>query len=230
MIAGPLGAVVGGALQSILSRQALPPGSNERMPAQGEQVFISSLVAIMTKICMADGNISDLERKTIHTFFSKALGYRGTEMRFIDALIDETERVNPDLQEVCRVFDQYAVREQRLLMLDLLYQIAMADHILTEGEMNAIQLVVGALGIAPEEHDRIRSRYSQAMRQDHLVTLGLTPSASNGEIKKAYRQLASQYHPDKVSHLGPELVQFSENKFREINEAYEALKKEKGIA
>ena len=120
MMAGPLGAVVGGAFQHVLSSQTRPRAGTGRMAAQGEQIFVSNLVAIMTKICMADGNISDQERKTIHTFFSKALGYHGTEMRFIDALMDETERVNPDLHEVCKAFDQFAGREQRLLLLDAL--------------------------------------------------------------------------------------------------------------
>jgi DnaJ like chaperone protein len=230
IMAGPLGAVVGGALQHVLSGQSRPRTGTERIAAQGEQAFISNLVAIMTKICMADGNISDEERKTIHVFFSKSLGYHGAEIRFIDALMEETERVNPDLHEVCKAFDQFAVHEQRLLLLDLLYHIALVDHVLTEGEMKAIQVVVGSLGITPEEHDRIKSRYSQAKHQDHLATLGMNPSASNEEIKKAYRQLASQYHPDKVSHLGPELIQFSEKKFKEINEAYAALKKKRGIA
>ena len=229
MLGGPLGAVMGGAMQHMLSRQAFVQAKQSRKRASGEQVFVSNLVAIMTKVCMADGSISQAERKTIHTFFSKALHYKGQDLQFIDALIEETKRVNPDLYEVCKAFDQFASKEQRLLMLDLIYQIAVADHVITKGEKEAIEQVVAAMGISSDEHERIKSRYAMAKRHDHYAVLGLKPSSNKEEIKKTYRQLATEYHPDKVSHLGPELVAFAKKKFQAINEAHAAIRKERNF-
>lgn len=226
---GPLGAVMGGALQHLLSGAARKQLQGNRAATNGEQIFVAHLIAIMTKISMADGSVSDAERRTIHDFFAKSLGYRGQELQFIDAIINETIRVNPDLHETVKAFDRFSGKEQRLVLLDLLYQIAVTDHVVTTGEKEAIRQVVATLGISPEEHDRIRSRHAAAKRHDHYMELGVDSSASNEEVKKAYRQLASQYHPDKVSHLGPELVAFSTNKFKSINEAYSAVRKERNL-
>ncbi len=226
MLGGPLGAVVGGALQHVLSRGAQAPSSGHVPAPRQEQLFITYLVAILTKICMADGSISESERKTIHNFFSRGLHYKGVELRFIDAMIAETQRADPDLYQICKAFDQVANKQQRLLLLDLVYQVVVADHVVTKGEKEAIQQIVTALGIGKEEHEHVKSRYTPAKKSDHYHTLGLKPKADVSEIKRAYRHLASQYHPDKVSHLGLELIAFSEKKFKSINDAYTAIRKE----
>jgi DnaJ like chaperone protein len=113
--------------------------------------------------------------------------------------------------------------------VDLVYQVVVADHVVTKGEDETIQQIIAFLGIGKEEHEHVKSRYAPAKKRDHYHTLGLTPTVGIKEIKKAYRQLASQYHPDKVAHLGPELVVFSEKKFKIINNAYSAIRKERNF-
>ena len=69
-------------------------------------------------------------------------------------------------------------------------------------------------------------RATDADSQDHLdpyTILGLAPGASKEEIKAAYRRLAAQYHPDKVQHLGKEFQELAEARFKEIQQAYDAL-------
>ena len=227
MLGGPLGAIVGGALQHVVSRGTQMSSSGQGTAPRQEQIFITYLVAILSKICMADGSISEAERKTIHDFFSRGLHYKGMELRFIDAIIGEAQRKDPDLREICKAFDQLANQQQRLLLLDLVYQVVTTDQVVTKGENEAIKQVVSAVGIGKDEHERIKLRYAPAKKSDHYHTLGLKPTVDNNEIKKAYRQLASQYHPDKVSHLGSELIAFSEKKFKNINDAYTAIRKER---
>jgi DnaJ like chaperone protein len=229
MLGGPLGAVVGGALQHVLSRRTQRSSTGHVTAPEQEQVFITYLVAILTKICVADGSISEAERKTMHNFFSRGLHYKGMELRFIDAIIGETQRTDPDLYQICKAFDQLANKQQRLLLLDLIYQVVMTDHVVTKSEGEAIQQVVSALGIGTDEHEHIKLRYAPAKKSDHYHTLGLKPTVDNSEIKRAYRQLASQYHPDKVTHLGPELIAFSEKKFKSINHAYTSIRKERNF-
>jgi len=71
MFGGPLGAVVGGALQHVLAKGTQLSSTGRVTAPRQEQVFITYLVAILAKICMADGTISEAERKTIHSFFSR---------------------------------------------------------------------------------------------------------------------------------------------------------------
>ena len=144
-------------------------------------------------------------------------------------MIAETQRADPDLNQICKAFDKFSNKQQRLLLLDLVYQVVVADHVVTKGENEAIQQIVTALGIGEEEHEHVKLRYAPAKKSDHYHTLGLKPKADVSEIKRAYRHLASQYHPDKVSHLGLELIAFSEKKFKSINDAYTAIRKERSF-
>ena len=65
--------------------------------------------------------------------------------------------------------------------------------------------------------------------QNAYTILGVDPSASDEEVKRAYREMAKKNHPDLVSNLGEEVRQAAEKKFQEINEAYETIKKQRGI-
>jgi len=58
---------------------------------------------------------------------------------------------------------------------------------------------------------------------DPYEVLGLQPGASMEDVKKAYRQLAGKYHPDKVSHLGDEFQKLAENRFKQIQQAYQTI-------
>jgi DnaJ like chaperone protein len=77
----------------------------------------------------------------------------------------------------------------------------------------------GARSSTAESHDRTG-------KKDPYETLGVTGGDSPEEITRAYRRLAAQYHPDKVQHLGEEFRQLAEKRFKEIQEAYDAVKKQ----
>lgn len=88
-----------------------------------------------------------------------------------------------------------------------------------------------------QSHRRHRSGEQQRAKQkpgeksdgEYLKILGLTPGVSNQEISAAYKKLISQYHPDRVASLGPELHELASRKTKEINEAYQMLKKRRGM-
>ena len=59
--------------------------------------------------------------------------------------------------------------------------------------------------------------------------LGINSNATDDELKKAYRKMAIKFHPDKVATMGEEYVKGAKEKFQQIQEAYEAIKKERGL-
>lgn len=226
---GPLGAVVGGVLQHMVTKNTRDRIMSQTAPTNQETFFVTNLAAIMTKVAMADGHVSQEEIQIIHNFFSRKLGYKGEELQFIDGIIKETQRVNPDLVQVCQAFRMTSDVQIRMLLIDLTYQIASSDHNIADSEQSTINLIAVQLGIPEEDHQRIKNKYTQGKTKDFYDILGLQSGASPVEIKKAYRSMAAQYHPDKVSHLGKELIEFANQKFSEISAAYGELKKTKGF-
>ena len=229
LLGGPLGAVVGGVLQHMVTKNTRDTGLSKPNQINQETVFVTNLAAIMTKIAMADGRINPEEVRTIRNFFAQKLGYSGQDLEYIYGIIKETEKINPDLWKICHAFRQYAGYEIRMLLLDLAYQIAITDHIITDAEQREINTVASLIGVPEEEHQRIKNKYLSTQSKDNYSILGLRQGASPEEIKKAYRVMAAQYHPDKVTHLGKELIDFANQKFREINKAYDELKKVRGL-
>lgn len=227
IMGGPLGAVVGGVMQHILTKETRDRVMSNPAQTNQETFFVTHLAAIMTKVAMADGHVSQGEIRLIHNFFADKLGYKGEELRFIDGIIKETQRLNPDLIQICRAFMATSNLETRMLLIDITYQIASTDHTITKNEQNTIDIIASQLSVSDDDQQTIRNKYSHASKKDSYSVFGLEPNATPEEIKKAYRVMASQYHPDKVTHLGKELIEFANKKFTEINMAYDDLKKQK---
>ena len=74
-----------------------------------------------------------------------------------------------------------------------------------------------------------RSSYRSHTLHDDYKILGISPDASDDEVKKAYRTLAKKYHPDRVAHLGDDMRKQAEEKFAKLSDAYDNIKKERGI-
>jgi DnaJ like chaperone protein len=194
----------------------------------------------MTKVAMADGHISQKERRAIHDFLTRQIRYQGDDLRYIDSLIEQTEKINPNLRQIAVSFRKMTNHESSLMILDICYQIAISDSFISEEEQHELKALASYLEITPYEHERIRYKYSNNDSQpssteskdavtSNYSVLGINSSASNEEVKSAYRQMVSQYHPDKVSHLGKELIEFANQKFLEINKAYENIKKQRSF-
>src|SRR3989339_854147 len=94
-----------------------------------------------------------------------------------------------------------------------------------KNEKIAIEQIADYLGINEQDLEMLRAEFLKTDDKYYKI-LGLKPGASIADVKKAYRKLALQYHPDRVAHLGKEYSDVAEEKFKLINEAHEKVTKE----
>jgi DnaJ like chaperone protein len=84
------------------------------------------------------------------------------------------------------------------------------------------------MGIKPEDFKAVKALFSDNLEAAYSA-LEITQEATDEEIKKAYRRMAVKYHPDKVAYLGEELRIQANEKFQQLNAAYEKIKKARGL-
>ena len=116
----------------------------------------------------------------------------------------------------------------RLQLIHFLFGIANADGLVTEDEVAQIYTISGYLGISNDDYESIKAMFYKTSDSAYKI-LEIDKTATNDDIKKAYRTMAKKYHPDKVIHLGQEHQKGAEEKFKQVQDAYEQLQKERGF-
>ncbi len=234
-LGGPLGAVLGGIIGHFVKDAPLGEGlqpsgrgawQDPRVRQQQEELyFVASLVGILTAMMRADGEVRREEVRAIRTFFTDRLGYRGESAEIVRELIKRFLQEGVDLDALCLDVTRKADYATRLLLVECLLDVAMADGHMHAEEQRVFDRVVGLLGVAGPDVARLRAR-SDGGRD--FEVLGVLPTASAEEVRAAYRELAKKYHPDRVAHLGDEFRDLAHGKFLEIQEAYERVRTAKG--
>ena len=235
-LGGPIGALIGGMLGHYfkdLPEEALEQQTYSRkiytQSGYGEFIFVSNLVALLTAMAKADGRVSREEVAVIRRYFQHNLGYQGEELLLIKNLIKESLRTVLDVEQICGQFRLCANYQSRLVLLDLLYQVAYADRVIRPAEERLLERIAALLGILEPDKRRIAAQYQIKDESRYYEILGVDRNASVEQIKKAYRRLVQQNHPDKVTHLGEEYVKIANQQLTKINEAYEYIKRQRGF-
>lgn len=248
---GPLGALLYFLGSSFFdNKQSAPNGqgdSGRRGPYQntgGQADFNIALMVLIAAVMKADGNVTRSELNYVKAFLRQNYGEeRGKEML---AALRDLVKQDIDVSSICRQIKVNTDYTTRYHLLDFLFGLAGADGDFSNDEMQVLRSVYYNLGINATDWTSIRARhqvggagygrgsysysgstggsYSQP-KSDPYKILGIDQSASDEEVKKAYRRLAMKYHPDKVESLGEEVKRNSEAQFRQINEAYEQIRK-----
>jgi DnaJ like chaperone protein len=222
---GPLGAIVGGTIQHFFSKKVLKIINHSFPGVTDHGVFVTCLVVVLTKIATAKGPMLSSQIQLLHRFFKKNLHYEFEELKFIDKAIAETQRLNPDIAPFVEQYKKASENHYNLLLLALAYQIALTEDSLARETQELIDQLAENLGVSYQSHDRIRQKYSLGNARNPYTILGLDYSTNAEEIKKAYREKAAQYHPDRVAHMGDDEMGDAHIQFLEIQQAFEALEK-----
>ncbi len=241
MLGGPLGALAGAALGHQLDRglstASLALGNTERT----QLAFFTACFSLMGYLAKVDGHVSKSEIRMAENIMTRM--NLSTEQR--KAAIDLFNRGKQDdfpLEEVLQQFKQECHRRTHLIQmfLEILIATAFADNQLDKTEHNALLSIAKAVGFSTTQLqqliDMTRAHSQQAASPAQLslpqayAMLGISPETPDKELKKTYRRLMSQHHPDKLVAKGlpEEMIKLANQKTSEIKSAYEQIKDSRG--
>lgn len=230
--AGPLGGLLGYAFGSVLETFQVGTSSSQGSPRQetGSQThpgdFAGALLALSAAVIQADGKIKSSEIEYVKKFYIRQFG-EANAARYMQALeLILQERFSTS--EICDQIRKFMDYSSRVQLLHYLFGIAKADEHVDKSELETIFEIAMNLGLSSGDFESVQAMFYQDNVSAYRV-LEVDPSASDAEIKKAYRAMAVKFHPDKVAHLGDEFSKAAHEKFQKLSEAYEQVKKERGI-
>lgn len=212
--------------------------------------FLESLLVISADIIKADGHFKRSELDYLRSYLTQNLGSVAAQ-RALQRL-QEIMNEEHDVEAVCRNLRHSSTIHERLLIVQFLFGLADADGELHPLEIAEIERVSLLMGVSRGDYESIKSMFSNgyyrgggyssgqrdyggngAFRShtldDDYKILEITPDASDDDVKKAYRTMAKKYHPDRVAHLGEDMRKQAEQKFARLSDAYDNIKRSRGM-
>ncbi len=219
-VGGPLGALVGAVAGHIVIDRALE---------DHEVVFTIALIALSAKMAKADGEVSDAEIQAFQQVFDIPAEEARNVQRVYQIAQQDVAGYEAYARQVARIYrDKPAVLED---VLDALFHIAKADKFVHPNEIEFLRTVADIFGFSEVEFARIRASHLGPDRSDPYLVLGITPDISDQDLKKAYRRLVRENHPDMMVARGvpKELVTIANEKLAAINDAYDRICRQRGL-
>lgn len=257
MSGGPLGAlagaVLGGWFEKMLNSVNTPEtqgtfdgqsgyqsrtygGYTREQVYQGQRnSFLFSLLVLASYIIKADGKVMHSEMELVRNMLRQNFGESGCQQGddILHKLFDEQKRVGASqfrntVSQCCQQIARNMDYAQRLQLLNFLVLISQADGKVDPTELTAMKECAQWMHMNVDEVDSMLGMGKDDLESAYQV-LGVSPDASDAEVKKAYRRLALNHHPDKVAALGDDVRKAAEKKFQKINEAKERIWKARGL-
>jgi DnaJ like chaperone protein len=226
VMGGPIGGLMGFLVGSFLDEARTGTYSATTSVGTTPGAFGMSLLVLIAAVMKADGKIVKAELDYVKEFFVRQFG-RETAREALVMLRDLLKQEIP-LQDVCQQISRNMDYASKLQLLHLLFGVSASDQRIVPAEVSVIEKISGYLGITATDYLSIRNMFIPETNSSYKI-LEIDPSASNEDVKKAYRRMAMRYHPDKVSHLGEDFRKTADEKFKKVNEAYERIKKERDM-
>lgn len=235
-LGGPIGGVIGYSIASLLESSS----KSEDQVAGGftaqrggysrteeRNSFLVTLLVLSSAVMKADGRVMKSELDFVKKFIVSNFG--------VDAAAEATKYLQEilkkevDISLVGSQVQRYMNTEARIQLLHYLTGIAKADGVVSSSELKILREIALAMSLSYRESEAIFAMFDSGVDAAYQI-LEVDKNITDEELKKAYKMLARKHHPDKVSHLGPDIQRSSEERFKRISEAYEKIKRDRGIS
>ncbi|MDG2395822.1 co-chaperone DjlA [Candidatus Thioglobus sp.] len=243
VLGGPLGAMLGVAFAGNLSKNKSSFGGFDKNYHIGDQqrvqaAFFSSLFSVMGYIAKVDGKVSRAEILLAQQVMQHM--QLADDMQTVaKELFNQGKQADFNLDEVLEQFRLESHRRTHLvrMFLEIQIQAAYADGVLDHNEHEALRYIAQKLHFPSHELDDLIQKFAVTSNHadkltvnDAYVVLGVDKSVTDKELKRAYRRLLAQHHPDKLVAKGlpEEMMIIAKEKTQEIISAYELIKKHRG--
>ena len=206
--------------QSTQSRQGRYTADEQR------NSFFVSLLVLSSAVIKADGRTHPAELRTVREFIRTNFGEQAAAQA--EQILQRLDREQVNIYSVGSQIAANMNYSQRLQLFQYLVSIATSDGDFSASEKSVLEAIASAIRLTSSDAASIIAMYYKEADSAYTV-LEISPSATDDEVRSAYRRMAMKYHPDRVATLGPEVQEAAEEKFKKIQEAYATIKKQRGI-
>ena len=225
---GPIGGIIGFIAGSVFeNKEAVKhyqQNHSDRSTTTG--AYMMSLLVLVAAVMKADGRLKKSELNYIRQNLVRSFGEESAEQGML--MLRDLLKQNIPVNEVCQQIKMNLDYASLLQMMHFLVGIAQADGVIDKSEQDILEQIGAILGITNNDFQSIRSMFVDEVDSAYKI-LEIPSSATNEEVKKAYRKMAMKYHPDRVSYLGEDVQKAAREKFEKVNEAYKKIEKDRNI-
>lgn len=189
--------------------------------------FELNLLSLCSIVIKADGKVNQSEMDYVRQYFVSTYGKDKANAIF-RTFNEVNKKREISAQRICAFLAQRTRYEVRLQLLHFLFGIAQADGSISNPEIQKIREIAGYLRVSLNEFESIKAMFIKSADNSYKI-LDIEKSASDSEVKKAYRDMAKKYHPDLVNTQDEAIKKGAEEKFKQVQTAYETIQKERGL-
>ncbi len=231
-VGGPLGAILGGVVGHHLIDKHVTDINTHQSGLNVEQAqaaYFVCLFSIFAKLAKIDGVVTQDEIKVVENII-QSMNIGQKEQQFARRIFTEAKNSPYSIDDFARQFYQLNQHNPAVLasFLDVLFRLAAADGKLHPSEEHALKRIKNIFNISDQKYNEIRAAYFDDTDKYYKM-LNCTPDSTNEDIRKNYKKLVKEFHPDTIVSKGlpEEFTEFAAKRFREIQEAYEKVRKER---